>query len=191
MITNQVITLITLFVYISLLLVTLRYAKATEELAKVTHRYSEHTGELVVQQKAVAEMNVMPQIHIEFWDPSKAIYIKVERNIAEILEGGVWLEKDEAPSRRVIVGKINPSTAMPWQGGKLTIALLHIKDELDKLDIGEKVRIQVDLKYRSILGGQYRSSHWIILEKSESKENPFKRLLTDMKFEKKPWQDLE
>ena len=117
-----------------------------------------------------------------------AIYIKVERGIAEILEGEVWLKKDEASSRKKIVGKIKPSTAMPWNKGYVSVALFHIKNELEKLKSGDKIKIQVDLKYKSILGGNYRSSHWIILEKSDSIENPFRHILSDMKYEEKPWQ---
>jgi hypothetical protein len=188
---DHVFTLMILIIYSFLLIFTWKYAKATEKLVKVTNEYSAHTEKLVEQQNAVAEMNIMPQIHIDFWHPSKMIRIKVKRSIAEIIDGEIVFKKDQLLSNDIVIEKINPSTAMPWHGGEITIATVHIEDKLEKLDTGDKVTIQVNLKYKSVLGGLYKSSHWIELEKSETEENPFKQISSGMKYEEKPWQKSE
>lgn len=165
-------------------------AIATIVLVGITAFYALRTQEILRVQRKMAEQNVMPRFRLEdFYFPRKSrremmVRIKIEGNIARKIKGKILLRKENSPSVEIVLDTFSSLTAMPK--GEMSISEIRVDDKLDALEVGNKFRVQAELDYESLLGGKYKSSHWLIFEKIDERNNT-KRIFSDLEFNRMPF----
>jgi len=166
-------------------------AIATIVLAVITAFYALRTQEILKVQRKIAEWTAMPIFRFEdFYLPRGKqerqtwVRFKIETNIAQKMKGRIFLKKENSFSKEITLDTFSPSTAM--FGREVTISKVRIDDKIDNLVIGDKFKVQVESKYISLFGRNYKSSHWLIFKKIDDKNNT-ERILSDMEYEKTPF----
>lgn len=165
-------------------------AIATIVLAGITAFYALRTQEILKVQRRTAELSAMPRFRFEdFYNPKKSgretwVRIKIEGNIARKIEGKILLRKEDSPSGEIVLGTFRSLTAMPK--GEVSINVIRVDDKLNIVAAGDRFRIQAELEYESLLGGKYKSGHWLIFKKIDDKNNT-ERILSDMEYNKMPF----
>ncbi|MBU7045931.1 MAG: hypothetical protein HXS54_05795 [Theionarchaea archaeon] len=146
-----------------------------------------YTWNLAKQQKVKNEEKVMPWFRIRVYNKENGrwVIIQVARNIAKKTRGVIFIEREGESSIRIPLKEFRSLTAMPGERGEVWVEEACFENYIDEFVEGDQFRIQADLEYDSILGGKYKSSHWLIMEKTG--RNGTRKIRSDMKYEKIPF----
>lgn len=146
-----------------------------------------YTWHLAKQQKVMNEEKVMPWFRIRVYNKENGrwVIIQVARNIAKKPKGKIFIEREGESSIRIPLKEFQSLTAMPGERGEVWVEEACFEDYIDEFVEGDHFRIQADMEYESILGGKYKSSHWLIMERVG--EKGARNIKSDLKYEKMPF----
>lgn len=166
-------------------------AIATIILVMITAFYAYRTQEILRVQRKMVEWSAMPIFRFEDYYISRDrqkretwVRLMIERNIAQGIKGEIFLEKEDFSSNRVVLDTFNPTTAM--QGRETAVTAIRVDDRINALAVDDIFKVQAELTYESLLGGKYKSSHWLVFRKVD-KNNNVKRTLSDMEYDATPF----